>query len=144
MDGAGRHAWAASVVINRQRGYAMNETQACAAAPDIRSCTCHPDDNPPLPCPRKFSLTECRQAATVFGLGEIAANLRYWTSWNKRDRAKENLTTDENTSIMCVPPHWPSHGQITLWAETIELAAALLRGERGAELPRPDVSPRGS
>lgn len=29
---------------------------------DQRSCTCHPDDNPPSPCPRKFSLTECRSA----------------------------------------------------------------------------------
>lgn len=27
-----------------------------------RACTCHPDDNPPVPCPRKFALTECRAA----------------------------------------------------------------------------------
>jgi hypothetical protein len=26
-------------------------------------CTCHPDDNPPRPCPRQFALTECRIAA---------------------------------------------------------------------------------
>jgi hypothetical protein len=30
---------------------------------DTRPCTCHPDDNPPVPCPRKFALTECRAAA---------------------------------------------------------------------------------
>jgi 2-polyprenyl-6-methoxyphenol hydroxylase-like FAD-dependent oxidoreductase len=29
---------------------------------DARTCTCHPDDNPPQPCPRKFSLSECRAA----------------------------------------------------------------------------------
>lgn len=29
-----------------------------------RSCTCHPDDNPPRPCPGKFALSECRAAAT--------------------------------------------------------------------------------
>lgn len=28
-----------------------------------RSCTCHPDDNPPVPCPQKFALSECRAAA---------------------------------------------------------------------------------
>jgi hypothetical protein len=36
------------------------------AAPDSaapRPCTCHPDDNPPRPCPQKFALTECRAAA---------------------------------------------------------------------------------
>ena len=28
-----------------------------------RPCTCHPDDNPPVPCPQKFALSECRAAA---------------------------------------------------------------------------------
>lgn len=28
-----------------------------------KPCTCHPDDNPPRPCPRKYALTECRKAA---------------------------------------------------------------------------------
>lgn len=28
-----------------------------------RSCTCHPDDYPPVPCPQKYALTECRKAA---------------------------------------------------------------------------------
>jgi hypothetical protein len=28
-----------------------------------RPCTCHPDDNPPVPCPRKYALTECRATA---------------------------------------------------------------------------------
>lgn len=29
-----------------------------------RQCTCHPDDKPPVPCPGKFALTECRAAVT--------------------------------------------------------------------------------
>lgn len=33
------------------------------SAADSRTCTCHPDDNPPKPCPRKFALRECRAAA---------------------------------------------------------------------------------
>lgn len=28
-----------------------------------KPCTCHPDDNPPVPCPQKFALSECRAAA---------------------------------------------------------------------------------
>lgn len=28
-----------------------------------KPCTCHPDDNPPVPCPRKYALSECRAAA---------------------------------------------------------------------------------
>ncbi len=32
------------------------------AGRDDRICTCHPDDNPPRPCPRKYALTECRAA----------------------------------------------------------------------------------
>lgn len=26
-------------------------------------CTCHPDDNPPRPCPKKYALSDCRSAA---------------------------------------------------------------------------------
>ncbi len=33
------------------------------SAPDARPCTCHPDDNPPVPCPRMYALHECRRAA---------------------------------------------------------------------------------
>ncbi len=35
-----------------------------AAIPGIeRPCTCHPDDNPPVPCAQKYALNECRAAA---------------------------------------------------------------------------------
>lgn len=30
---------------------------------DDRPCTCHPDDNPPKPCPRKYAYSECVEAA---------------------------------------------------------------------------------
>lgn len=26
---------------------------------DAQPCTCHPDDNPPQPCARKYALSEC-------------------------------------------------------------------------------------
>lgn len=28
-----------------------------------RPCTCNPDDSPPVPCPQKFALAECRAAS---------------------------------------------------------------------------------
>ena len=33
-----------------------------------RPCTCHPEDNPPVPCPRKFAISECRAAAALGGV----------------------------------------------------------------------------
>ena len=36
---------------------------APAAGPTAdRPCTCHPDDSPPVPCPQKYALAECRAA----------------------------------------------------------------------------------
>lgn len=35
---------------------------ALAAQPADRTCTCHPDDSPPVPCAQKYALTECRAA----------------------------------------------------------------------------------
>lgn len=29
---------------------------------ELRSCTCHPDDNPPAPCAQQYALNECRAA----------------------------------------------------------------------------------
>lgn len=33
------------------------------AQPQERSCTCPPDDNPPVPCAQRYALDECRLAA---------------------------------------------------------------------------------
>ena len=33
---------------------------------DPRPCTCHPDDNPPRPCPKRFAISECRAAAALW------------------------------------------------------------------------------
>jgi hypothetical protein len=38
-------------------------TRLALARQSARPCTCHPDDNPPRPCPQKYALTECREAA---------------------------------------------------------------------------------
>jgi chromosome segregation ATPase len=43
---------------------------------DPRPCTCHPDDRPPVPCPGKFSLTECWNEALRALLADIRAEGR--------------------------------------------------------------------
>jgi hypothetical protein len=37
-----------------------------------RACTCHPDDKPPVPCARRYALSECK-AATPSSLGKERA-----------------------------------------------------------------------
>lgn len=37
-----------------------------------RPCTCHPDDNPPIPCAQMFALTECRNVAALEAVAWIA------------------------------------------------------------------------
>ena len=40
--------------------------------PETRPCTCHSDDDPPVPCPRKFAYHECMKAA----LADVQRRLR--------------------------------------------------------------------
>lgn len=41
-----------------------------AINPNPGGCTCHPEDSPPTPCPRKYALRDCRMA-------DIARRIRY-------------------------------------------------------------------
>jgi hypothetical protein len=46
-----------------ERMYAQAESALAAPTPErAQPCTCHPDDNPPNPCARKYALNECRRA----------------------------------------------------------------------------------
>lgn len=50
--------------INR-RGGSVTPLVAAGASnerADAKPCTCHPDDNPPVPCAQKYALGECRRA----------------------------------------------------------------------------------
>ena len=40
-------------------------SQPSSADVERRPCTCHPDDNPPVPCPRMYALQDCRRAAAL-------------------------------------------------------------------------------
>jgi hypothetical protein len=36
-------------------------------------CTCHPDDNPPVPCTRQYAYSECVQVALQLRIKELEA-----------------------------------------------------------------------
>ncbi len=48
------------------------------AARDDRPCTCHPADNPPRPCPRKYAYSECVKAAAAPVSGDAREFVRNW------------------------------------------------------------------
>lgn len=60
------------VTINRDGS--ISPAQQAAINTDTRTCTCHPDDKPPVPCPRKFALTHCRMAALIAAATPFAAH----------------------------------------------------------------------
>jgi hypothetical protein len=41
---------------------ALKWEDAAPAEPAERPCTCHPDDNPPQPCAKRYALAECKAA----------------------------------------------------------------------------------
>ena len=53
-----------------------------------RACTCHPDDNPPTPCPRKYALGECREAAKAAPVQEPVALM-----WQHEETGRVTFTT---------------------------------------------------
>lgn len=66
---------------------------------DNRSCTCHPDDSPPVPCARRYALNECRQAELTRLRAELARvqqeceRLReYEQKWNALQEAVRKLS----------------------------------------------------
>ncbi len=54
----------------------------------MRPCTCHPEDTPPVPCQRKYALSECRVAASRPTEPKDIATLV-----DEFERAVENLAT---------------------------------------------------
>lgn len=39
-----------------------------------RECTCHPDDKPPVPCAKRYALTECREQVLLRRIVDLAWN----------------------------------------------------------------------
>lgn len=78
------HAGVRRLEWNEQTHYANNDYPATTEPlylrhapqrqPESRPCTCHPDDNPPVPCAQKYALNECR--ATRSGPDEAQIEAR--------------------------------------------------------------------
>lgn len=49
---------------------------AAEAQPDTRSCTCHPDDDRPRPCPRKYAIHHCWRSAVYDETREAIVGLK--------------------------------------------------------------------
>ena len=62
---------------------------------DTRPCTCHPDDNPPRPCPRKYALADCKLAALERRCAELKAALQEYGEHAYDCRAKKLCKKDE-------------------------------------------------
>ena len=84
---------------------------------DTRSCTCHPDDNPPKPCPRKYALSECRKAALEQPEQEpVAWRYKYSDGfWRFSNGARVNgCDPIESQALYTAPPQrkpLPKHDQ---------------------------------
>lgn len=72
---------------------------------DTRTCTCHPDDNPPSPCPRKFALTECRVAALVAAAKPFADH-----DWYDAELEDDNCPLTRHSGPVTVG-HWRALGK---------------------------------
>ena len=71
-----------------------------------RTCTCHPDDNPPVPCAKQYALTLCRKAATENEAqkqleddreADRRAELREEMQRQRREEASERAEFDSQT-----------------------------------------------
>jgi dATP/dGTP diphosphohydrolase len=53
--------------------YSNKAVAALVASPGAQHpCTCHPDDNPPVPCPRRYAYGECVEAALTQAVVDAA------------------------------------------------------------------------
>lgn len=86
--------------------WAANKAAECNTAEPERPCTCHPDDNPPRPCPKRYALDECRAATTdttpevVVTQADRAVEMLNEILLNCRDNYSKGPLTEENDCDM--------------------------------------------
>ena len=63
---------------------------------ETRACTCHPSDNPPVPCPQRYALSECRAAAGEQpGATEAVCRTCGGKGWLKGNNPRRRPGTDK-------------------------------------------------
>jgi hypothetical protein len=73
-----------------------------APVQEARTCTCHPDDNPPVPCAQKFAYSECVAAQSARmpdreAIAEIASFLEGCSTATFYDRIKNDFANHAKT-----------------------------------------------
>lgn len=69
-------------------------------------------------------------------LDAIRRQLVHWDTWNAEMRRREGMgATEDNTHVIAVPPHWPTHGVLHRWAATIEEARNLADANTKKDTP---------
>lgn len=80
-----------------------------------RPCTCHPDDNPPVPCPKRYALDECRRAALGAPVDNSVDNslpgLRLPADGTRNGPAKSDVPPAGNPFLRRVPKKGPERTQ---------------------------------
>lgn len=73
-------------------------TERLKTESEPRPCTCHPDDNPPVPCAQKYALSECKASVAdrLNPIDEIATLLRTLT-WREMMDLSEAWNTPADT-----------------------------------------------
>jgi hypothetical protein len=61
------------------------------------------------------------KAALAAKLDTIERQVRWWMDFDRGQREREGLSTDDSTAIMS-PPMWPTHGSLKAWAEALKEA----------------------
>ena len=109
----------------------IDEAMAIASQPssadvERRPCTCHPDDNPPVPCPRMYALQDCRRAAALAAeieslrarlaeaetlLREIREDARHFGMPTARIDAHLSREGDGHRCDVPGCDHWERHGR---------------------------------
>jgi hypothetical protein len=80
--------------------------KATADNVSVRPCTCHPDDNPPRPCPQKYALADCRAAADQPDAGKVLYEQQCWhgaTPWDELHEDTRTLWRNKATTGQMFP-----------------------------------------
>ncbi len=66
-----KDSWAHEKIIDAMIPLSAIVLQPTAPVRDDRRCTCHKDDNPPIPCAKKFAASECAQQPEAVDLEKL-------------------------------------------------------------------------
>lgn len=81
-------------------------------------CTCHPDDNPPVPCPQRFALSECKAVAAPPAF-EKGQRVRLKAEWAREHNKPHEITVDYNDGH-CVFGKDANNGERSWYLDRVE------------------------